>query len=839
MISIKSFILVLFLLCFSILPAQNNENSLSDEAGKYFDAGDFSNAQDVYKKLLDIKPNNIIYNAKYGVCLLNTDTNKSSCIRYLYFAATQPETSPLAIFYLAKAFHLNNKFDDAITYFQKFRILVTEKDVVKYDIDRQMEMCRNGKALMNRPVEIDIFSKKSVSREFFTSAYDLLLNEAKIYSVPNDFKTDLDVSEKFNTVMCLYNQENEAVYSSYGKTLKNGKDLCRKVKFSKEWSKARSLEEINTVYDEDFPFIVADGNLLFFSSKGHNSMGGYDIFKSVWSQENRAWSKPENLGFPINSPFDDMLFIPDKETESAYFASDRNSPIGKIEIFKIKYPKELGSLSIIKGKFQVGNSTGTNKAQITVIDVIADKLEGIFNSNEKTGNYVLTLTPGSKYKFIIRSKGFAEHSFIMDVPVQEGKFVLKQIIQAEKHFQVETITAYNFFKEEEAEIISDKLLEALSEANPSPEFTDILDRHNNVSMSEIYLEKNKEESSVEIVQLAHKKGGKKTKADNAIDEAFQSFEKKKQADADNAFKLGDFSSGLKLFSELLTNSPENPDNNFKFGVCIFNADKDKTKAIPYFQAASKSSKTSPEVYYYLARIHHLNKQYNEAIANYEKFSKISSSSEIKKLKIDRRIENCINGKTISAIPPVIEIINQKTISSEGVHQSFSMHEFSGKILLTPDDFKSEFDKKNNFKSTMYLTFDNNELYYSSYGTDGKNGKDIYKRVKLSSGQWGQPQYLEGINTSLDEDFPFIAPTGTIYFSSHGHNSIGGYDIFSSEWNPSTQSWSAPQNLGFPVNSPADDIYFIRCKDGESVYFSTDRAVLSGQMEIINARIIKN
>lgn len=818
--------------------AQEKENTIKNDAEKYFASGDFFKAQEEYRKLVKIKPRDLIYNAKLGVCLLNIDSVKSSCLKYLYFAASQSESSSLSIFYLAKALHMNCKFDEAIVNYLKFKNLVSEKDVVAYDVERQIEMCKNGKALMGKPLDTDFLNKKSVNRDFFTSGYDFMLNEAKIYSVPEDFKSDIDKKEKFTSVMCLYNQETMAAYSSFGKTLKNGKDLCRRVKFGKEWSKASPLEELNSVFDEEYPFVLADGTMMYFSSKGHNSMGGFDIFKTAWNKETGKWSKPENLGFPINSPFDDLLFIPNRESETASFASDRSSPIGKMEIFKIRFPQEFGSLAIIEGNFQPLAGTGPNKARITVINLDEDKLAGIFNLTEKNGRYVMALTPGGKYRFSFQSKGFAEHSFIVDVPMQEKKFVLKQLIRAEKDFQIETVIAYNFFTEAEADLLSDQLMEALSEDQHSSDFSDILDRHVNVAISEISVEKANEEKALELVQLKHSKGVKKSKSEVAFQEALQTVEKKKQAEAENAFQLDDFPGALKIYSELLTYKPQNPDFNYKFGVCIFKSERDKAAAIPFLKTASANPSTPDDVFFYLARIYHLNKQFDEAIENYKKFAKISSPADITALDIERRITNCNHAKTVSKMPPFAEMVVEKTVSVDRIFQSFNSHEFSGKILLTPDDFKTDLDKKNGFKSTMFLTNDSNEVFYASYGIDSMTGKDIYKRVKLSNGQWGQPQCQVGINTPQDEDYPFIGPSGTIFFSSKGHNSMGGFDIFCAEWVPGNQAWSTPVNLAPPVNSPSDDFFFIRCKDGVSVYFSSDRKTFPGQMDIFSARVLK-
>jgi len=104
------------------------------------------------------------------------------------------------------------------------------------------------------------------------------------------------------------------------------------------WSTPINLSAINTPYDEEGVFIHPDGKTLYFSSKGHNTMGGYDIFKST--NENGKWSKPINLGYPINTADDDLCFVLSSSSQRAYFSSSRQGTIGDLDIFIINLPKE-------------------------------------------------------------------------------------------------------------------------------------------------------------------------------------------------------------------------------------------------------------------------------------------------------------------------------------------------------------------------------------------------------------------------------------------------------------------------------------------------------------------
>ncbi len=121
-----------------------------------------------------------------------------------------------------------------------------------------------------------------------------------------------------------------------------------------------------------------------------------------------------------------------------------------------------------------------------------------------------------------------------------------------------------------------------------------------------------------------------------------------------------------------------------------------------------------------------------------------------------------------------------------------------------------------------ITDDDQVIYFSSNRPNGKGGKDIYRSLKQPNGSWGQPTLLNiRINTPYDEDAPFFhSPTNTLYFSSRGHNSMGGFDIFKSEFR--NGAWSDPVNMGFPINTTDDDIYFVLSTDGNTGYLSSER-----------------
>jgi len=136
------------------------------------------------------------------------------------------------------------------------------------------------------------------------------------------------------------------------------------------------------------------------------------------------------------------------------------------------------------------------------------------------------------------------------------------------------------------------------------------------------------------------------------------------------------------------------------------------------------------------------------------------------------------------------------------------------------------------ESAAALSFDGQSLYFVSEREGGFGGKDIYKSIwDAQKERWGEATNLGPVvNSAYDEDGVYMHPDGkTLYFSSEGHNSIGGNDIFSAEFDQGR--WKTPVNLGIPVNTPDDDVFFSVAADGRTAYYSSDREEGFGEKDI--------
>ena len=129
----------------------------------------------------------------------------------------------------------------------------------------------------------------------------------------------------------------------------------------------------------------------------------------------------------------------------------------------------------------------------------------------------------------------------------------------------------------------------------------------------------------------------------------------------------------------------------------------------------------------------------------------------------------------------------------------------------------------------FISSDEKTVFFASDYLSGGLNLDLFYATKDTLGQWTEPVPLAVFNTEFDEDAPFLANDSTFYFSSRGHNSIGGYDIFKSTYNHEKKQWNTPENLGFPINTVAEDTYY--STDGQLSYLSSTRRGGYGSLDL--------
>jgi outer membrane protein OmpA-like peptidoglycan-associated protein len=270
-----------------------------------------------------------------------------------------------------------------------------------------------------------------------------------IKPLPSIFNT------KFSESSACINAENNIVYftSNRPNESQGGLDIWTSYRDSSGvWQEAKNLgANINTPFDEDGLCLMPDGKTLYFSSKGHNSIGGYDIFKTTF--RNGEWSKPENIGLPVNTPYDDVFVSVSQDGKRLYFSSFRPDSFGSYDLYMatlLSEPKEpelvkedylstqeaikLGlytpiednvlltnDLTLIKGKVIDPETGKPLAAQVIVSDNEKEKVVTKVDSNPNTGEFEVTVPTGGNYGVAIKSEGRLLHSENIDTRNKEEK----------------------------------------------------------------------------------------------------------------------------------------------------------------------------------------------------------------------------------------------------------------------------------------------------------------------------------------------------------------------------------------------------------------------------------
>lgn len=210
-----------------------------------------------------------------------------------------------------------------------------------------------------------------------------------------------------------------------------GRDIYKCLRLPNgEWGPAQNLgPTINTPYDEDGVFIHPDGKQIFFSSKGHKSMGGFDIFSSIINDENGNWSEPLNIGYPINTPDDDVFYITTADGKRAFFTSDKEGGFGEKDIYMISYPDlEPRNITILVGKIINNTTEDISNNHIAIVNTKTNDTLQILNANGTTGKFGTNLPVGNDYKTIYVVNNKEIFSEVLNVPKGKGYQVIKREI---------------------------------------------------------------------------------------------------------------------------------------------------------------------------------------------------------------------------------------------------------------------------------------------------------------------------------------------------------------------------------------------------------------------------
>lgn len=241
------------------------------------------------------------------------------------------------------------------------------------------------------------------------------------WTFPQQMGSDIN-TPSFETSACLSPDGNTLYFVSDRKEgSMGGRDIWKCVKLPNgKWSKAVNVgAPINTPYDEESPFIHPSGNVLFFSSKGHQSIGGFDIFFSSRNDEN-GWDEPLNIGYPINTTDDDICYVTSPDGKRGYYSSAyRAEGYGDKDIYMISIPERKEQpLVLIKGVITPAEGTALpNTLEIVATNNETGIVTGVYKPLMRDGSFTIIIPPGSNYTLSYQQDGQEFYSEQMEVPM--------------------------------------------------------------------------------------------------------------------------------------------------------------------------------------------------------------------------------------------------------------------------------------------------------------------------------------------------------------------------------------------------------------------------------------
>jgi outer membrane protein OmpA-like peptidoglycan-associated protein/tetratricopeptide (TPR) repeat protein len=582
-------------------------------------------AIDAYKKAYDFNPNNALLNYKIGRCYME-ENDQSDAIRYLNKAITLDERISLDMDYndvhllLAKAYHFDYQFDEAVKHYKKHRQMLQPEDLAREteQIDKHLYECAEAKKLVADPARVFIDNMGETVNSAYPDYRPLVLPEENmiIFTSSRENTTGQkrdDDSYFYEDIYVTYyedgkwtlpqnkydinsrNHDATAGISSDGSILyiyksSGGNQLYESylegniyvlpdrmdhvindglkqssasltfdkatlyftsirdegyggqdIYYTKKDSKGRWMDPvnlgatINTPYDEEGVFITPDGKTLYFSSRGHNSMGGFDIFRS--DLQDGRWTLPVNVGHPINTPGDDVFFTLAANGQRGYYSSRKKDGYGSHDLYMITFLQASKPLkqhrepmllawnsrsvlpalapvieqnTVLEGKILDETTLSPMQATIEITDNTSGELLASFESGTSSGAYLISLKPGKNYGITVNSPDYMFHSENFNIPEDaEARKINKDILMKKMEVGTKIVLNNIFFDFNKASLRKESVgeLERLARLmNESPSLRIEISGHTDNVGSDAYNLKLSGERAKAVVDYLQRKG---------------------------------------------------------------------------------------------------------------------------------------------------------------------------------------------------------------------------------------------------------------------------------------------------------------------------------------------
>jgi hypothetical protein len=383
------------------------ENQRAKTAEKYFLAKQYDKACPLYAQLVSSSPKNYKYNYYYGICILISGKDKSMAMPYLEMAIQNPKTPEDIYYYIARALHLNYRFDESLRAFSEFNSIIGSKNTGRWSTLQYMAMCNNAKVILDSTKNDQILERTEVLSGEFFNQYKFNSPNGKLLTMPDEIIKSTGSSELEKPMIFLSGNGRVMFYSAVNSAT-NSRDIYRMDKdLDNNWGAPICLDQtINTPEDEILPTSSNDGRILYWSTRGGSSTGGFDIMKSYYNTVSKTWTSPENMGSPVNSPDDDFCFVASTSEQISYFTSQRETGQGYLTAYKANYSDSQQLPIAINGRFKAVGEPNLKNAQIVISRDGEEKIVAEINTDSINGTYSVELPGSGTYRFKVSAQGY-------------------------------------------------------------------------------------------------------------------------------------------------------------------------------------------------------------------------------------------------------------------------------------------------------------------------------------------------------------------------------------------------------------------------------------------------
>lgn len=321
------------------------------------------------------------------------------------------------------------KFEEAATQINKELTAAKRKQLSTDLLEEQLVTANMGMNMLSSTEDVVFIDSIVVDAEKVLSVYRISSECGKIDYLKNLMKSDkVDGNSIAYTPQLL-----DKIY--FSATTDSATWLFTADRLDDSWSepfRARGLEDFG--YDQISPYVLADGSTLYFAAKGEESLGGYDIFMTRYSQDEGKFLRPENIGMPFNSPANDYLYVVDETNNLGWFATDRRQPEGKVCVY-VFVPNEtrkgydMDSFEEVLPNFaRINSIKDTWAGEGDIVKEATQRLKTAFNESQSEST-------SNDFEFVINNS--KTYTSLQDFKNAKAKGYAQQWLTARKVYETQ------------------------------------------------------------------------------------------------------------------------------------------------------------------------------------------------------------------------------------------------------------------------------------------------------------------------------------------------------------------------------------------------------------------